>query len=156
MASANLTAGAFYAHFRSKENLFAKSLESAFFQSGAQWSHRLENLEGRDWVRKFAAAYLSKTHRDNPELGCPMPALAPEIGRIGGPSRAVFEERLRGLIEMIGQHLDPDSPYSSRAIPAIAMCVGGLMLARAVDDPKLSDQILSTCRAAVVEQSASA
>jgi TetR/AcrR family transcriptional repressor of nem operon len=156
MASANLTAGAFYAHFRSKENLFAKSLESAFFQSGAQWSHRLENLEGRDWVRKFAAAYLSKTHRDNPELGCPMPALAPEIGRIGGPSRAVFEERLRGLIEMIGQHLDPDSPYSSRAIPAIAMCVGGLMLARAVDDPILSDQILSTCRVAVVEQSASA
>jgi len=156
MDSADLTAGAFYAHFRSKEDLLAHSLESAFCQSGNAWSSRLGNLAGREWVRKFASAYLSKAHRDNPEQGCPMPALASEIARIGGPTRAVFEQRLRGLIDMVGKHLGPDSPNKNRAIPAIATCVGGLMLARAVDDPKLSDQILSACRAAVVEESASA
>lgn len=151
MASADLTAGAFYAHFRSKENLFAGSLESAFCQSGSAWSKRLANLRGRDWVRKFTSAYLSKAHRDHPDQGCPMPALAPEIARIGGPSRVVFEQRLRGLIDMVGRHLDPDSSDSDHAISAVALCVGGLMLSRAVDDPTLSDQILSACRAAVEE-----
>ncbi len=154
MASAGLTAGAFYPHFRSKEDLLAHSLESAFCQSGNAWSKRLANLRGRDWVRKFAAAYLSKAHRDNPELGCPMPALASEIARIGGPSRAVFEQRLRGLIDMVGHEITPDSPSKDETIAAIALCVGGLMLSRAVDDSKLSDRILTACRAAVVDESA--
>jgi TetR/AcrR family transcriptional repressor of nem operon len=155
MASADLTAGAFYAHFRSKEDLLAHSLESAFCDSGVRWSRRLANLRGNEWVRKFASAYLSKAHRDNPELGCPMPALASEIGRIGGRSRAVFEKRLRGLIDMVGSEIGRDSPNQDEAIAAIALCVGGLMLARAVDDPKLSDKILSACRAAVVKESVS-
>jgi TetR/AcrR family transcriptional regulator, transcriptional repressor for nem operon len=146
MASAHLTAGAFYTHFRSKEDLLAKSLDWAFCRSGNGWSKRLAGVHGREWVRRFAAAYLSKAHRDNPEHGCPMPALASEIGRIGGPSRAVFEQRLRGLIDMIGQEAGKED-----AIPAIALCVGGLMLARAVDDPTLSDKILRDCRAAVEE-----
>ncbi len=151
MASADLTAGAFYAHFRSKEDLLAHSLVSAFCESGTRWSRRLANLRGRDWVHKFAAAYLSKAHRDNPELGCPMPALASEIGRIGGPSRAVFEKALRGLIDVVGDEIGPNR---DEAIAAIALCVGGLMLSRAVDDPQLSDKILSACRAAVVKKSA--
>ena len=156
MDSADLTAGAFYSHFRSKDDLLARSLEAAFCQSENAWSRRLENLRGRDWVRKFASAYLSKAHRDNPEQGCPMPALASEIARIGGPSRAIFEQRLRDLIYMVGREINPDSPNKNAAIPAIALCVGGLMLARAVDDSRLSDRILTACRDAVVEEIASA
>jgi TetR/AcrR family transcriptional repressor of nem operon len=151
MASADLTAGAFYAHFSSKEDLLARSLDSAFCQSGAAWSKRLENLRGPDWVRKFVSSYLNKAHRDNPEQGCPMPALASEIARIGGPSRAVFEKRLCGLIEMVAN--ETDYPNRDDAIAAIALCVGGLLLSRAVDCPTLSDRILSACRAAVIDDS---
>jgi TetR/AcrR family transcriptional regulator, transcriptional repressor for nem operon len=154
MASADLTAGAFYAHFASKEDLLARSLDSAFCQSGAAWSKRLENLRGREWVRKFVSVYLSKAHRDNPEHGCPMPALASEIARIGGPSRAVFEKRLRVLVEMVGRETGPGSPNNEdHAIASIALCVGGLLLARAVDDPRFSDRILGACRAAALEES---
>lgn len=149
MASAGLTAGAFYAHFRSKEDLLARSLDSAFCQSGTAWSQRLANSKGAKWVRKFAAAYLSKAHRDHPDHGCPMPALAAEIGRMEGPSRAIFEQHLRGLIDKVAQEIGKEN-----AIPTIALCVGGLMLARAVEDPKLSDKILSACRAAIVEGAA--
>jgi TetR/AcrR family transcriptional repressor of nem operon len=151
MASADLTAGAFYAHFRSKEDLLAKSLDSAFCQSGNAWSKRLANLKGSDWIRKFVSFYLSKEHRDSPGLGCPMPALAPEISRVGGPSRGVFEQYLRGLIDKVGREIGPNSPAEDKAISAIALCVGGIMLSRAVDNPKLSEKILSACRAGVVD-----
>ena len=56
---------------------------------------------------------------------------------------------------MVGSEIGRDSPNQDEAIAAIALCVGGLMLARAVDDPKLSDKILSACRAAVVKESVS-
>ena len=45
-----------------------------------------------------------------------------------------------------------DRPNKDEAIAAIALCVGGMMLSRAVDDPKLSDKNLSACRAAVVKE----
>jgi TetR/AcrR family transcriptional repressor of nem operon len=154
MASAKLTAGGFYGHFRSKENLFAEALDTGFRQSGSHWPERLKRLRGRAWMRAFASFYLSKRHRDMPEQGCPMPTLAPEIGRIGGSSSEVFERHLRGLLATVGRQLDPASPSGRRAIPAVALCVGGLMLARAVKDSALSGQILSACRAAVAEQSA--
>jgi TetR/AcrR family transcriptional repressor of nem operon len=83
-----------------------------------------------------------------------MPALASEIARVGGPSRAVFEKNLHGLIELIGQETGPGSAGKNEAIASIALCVGGLLLARAVDDQKLSDRILSACRAAALEESA--
>jgi TetR/AcrR family transcriptional repressor of nem operon len=149
MASVNLTAGAFYAHFRSKESLLAEALDTAFRQSSSDRPGRLKDLHGREWVRKFTSFYLSSDHRDNPEQGCPMPALAPEIARIGGPSRAAFERHLRGLFEKVGQELEPAGRH--RPFAAVALCVGGIMLARAVDDPALSEQILSDCRAAFAE-----
>ena len=154
MASVNLTAGAFYAHFRSKESLLAEALDAAFRQSSSHRPRRLKDLRGREWVRQFTSFYLSRDHRDNPEQGCPMPALAPEIARIGGPSRAVFERQLRGLFEKVGQEFDPAARHRHRPIAAVALCVGGPMLARAVDDPALSEQILSDCRAAFAEEGA--
>ena len=152
MSSADLTAGAFYAHFRSKEDLLARSLEKAFSDSSRNWQEQFKKLRGRAWMRKFAWFYLSKEHRDSPEQGCPIPALAPEIGRIGGPSRAVFERHLRELFEAIKLQVDPAAVDHSDVIPAVALCVGGLMLARAVNDRALSDEILSACRDAVAEQ----
>jgi TetR/AcrR family transcriptional repressor of nem operon len=152
MASAELTAGAFYAHFRSKENLLAQALDTAFRQSRQDWPEGIKDSRGRRWVREFASFYLSSGHRDGLDHGCPMPALAPEIGRIGGKSRAVFEQHLRELLKIIRMKIGP-TLSDRRAISAVAQCVGGLMLSRAVGDPAFSDEILCACRAAVVEES---
>lgn len=151
MAAVDLTAGSFYTHFRSKEELLARALDAAFEESRENWPKQLESLRGRSWVRKFASFYLSPGHRDAPEKGCPMPALAPEIHRAGAEARGVFEQRLLGLIAAVEEQLDASSQDRRRAISAIALCVGGLQLARAVKDSSLSNDILGACRKAVVD-----
>ena len=151
MASADLTAGAFYSHFRSKQVLLAKALDTAFRQSRRDWQNQLKGLRGGQWVREFAAFYLSEGHRDAADLGCPMPTLTPEVCRSSGAARAVFERRLHDLVDTVAPQVNSTTPDRGHAISAIALSVGGLMLARAVKDRGFSEEILSACRGAVVE-----
>jgi len=116
MASADLTAGAFYSHFRSKEDLLAEALDTVFREARNDRPKRLSQLRGREWIRAFATFYLSKKHRDTPDRGCPVAALAGEIGRLGGKSRAVMVHHLRRMLDTVGQQFDPSSPDRSRAI----------------------------------------
>ena len=81
MKSADLTAGAFYSHFRSKEDLLAEVLDTVFRESKDDRPEELSKLRGHAWLRAFASFYLSKEHRDNADRGCPMPALAAEVGK---------------------------------------------------------------------------
>jgi len=80
-----------------------------------------------------------------------MPALTPEVVRSNGTTRTVFERHLRDLVETVAQRVNSEAPDRTHAISAIALSVGGLMLARAVKDRGFSDEILSACRAAAVE-----
>ena len=149
MAAVKLTAGSFYTHFRSKQDLLAQALDEAFEQSRGHWPLQLKDLRGQSFVRELASFYLSPAHRDARGSGCPMPALAPEIDRIGGVPRAVFEKHLRGLIATVAERLESNDPR--RAIAAIALCVGGLQLARAAKDPALSNDILQASREAAAD-----
>ena len=90
--------------------------------------------------------YLAASHRGHPESGCPLPSLAAEVSRAGKKPRQAFERLVRGLISKIDALLPPDHA-EDRAIALAALCVGGMTLARAVDDPVFSDRILAACRA---------
>jgi TetR/AcrR family transcriptional repressor of nem operon len=146
MASANLTAGGFYSHFRSKEELLAEALDAVFRESQKDRPKRLSELRGHAWIRAFVNFYLSKGHRDAAERGCPMPALAAEIARVGGKPSAVFAHHIRRVFDTVAKQFDEKSPNRERAISTVAMCLGGLILARAVKDEGLSDEILRACR----------
>jgi TetR/AcrR family transcriptional repressor of nem operon len=128
MASARLTAGGFYAHFKSKETLLARALEQAFHDSTLRWPARLSGKTGREWVAVFTSFYLSPEHRDHPEVGCPMPGLAAEVARLGPAPRDVFDRHHR-TDEAVARQIDPDATDSTGAVCDRAF--GGRPAARA-------------------------
>jgi AcrR family transcriptional regulator len=78
MADAGLTNGAFYAHFRSKDDLIASVVEEEL-RLQAAWVDALPT--GRAGVEQLVRAYIAPEHRDYPDAGCPSAALLDELGR---------------------------------------------------------------------------
>jgi TetR/AcrR family transcriptional regulator, transcriptional repressor for nem operon len=158
MGSAGLTAGGFYAHFPSKQALLAEMLAVTLGQTREQLMAGLEQQQGAEWLRSVVGRYLSRTHRDQPEGGCALPALAADVGRAGRPARRA----LQSYIEQIAAELAPRTPSApglppeDRVLATISLLVGALMLARAVPDAELSDRILRSARRLAVPETAEA
>jgi len=67
------------------------------------------------------------------------------VSRQAPPVRRAFTEDLRQLVEFLTEKLPGKSKAAKRrkALFAWATLVGAMILARAVDEPELSDEILS-------------
>ena len=152
MSEAGMTAGGFYAHFDSKEALFAEAMTTALGPDRGLRAIKGNTVGTVDPLVGLIKGYLSRTHRDNVSSGCPLPALTSDVSRKSDATRESYElEFLRFLSEI--ENLLSESSSSSRdqALAIIAQCVGGLMLSRAVKNEKLSDQILRSCRVAALK-----
>ena len=153
MAEAGLTAGGFYAHFPSKRALFDEALATAVAGSNApQSAVKSASVDEAGQLRLMIKSYLSRQHRDQVADGCPLPALTPDAARGGEASRANYERQLLQYVKRL-EALLPEGAAARRdiALALMAQCVGGLMLARAVKDERLSDRILKACRQAALK-----
>jgi TetR/AcrR family transcriptional regulator, transcriptional repressor for nem operon len=135
MRAAGLTHGAFYAHFGSKEDLQAAAI--AYGQKVSL--DRLQRSQKNAAKGSFTDGYLSREHRDNPGDGCTMAALAEEVARSTPELKATFEQGLENILSATGGD-------RKEAIFQSAALLGGVVLARAVRDPRLSDEILRSVR----------
>ncbi len=144
MRDAGLTHGAFYGHFDSKEELMGAACERAMQGSIERWERIAASGRG-SVMKRIAAAYLSPRHRDAPGAGCAVAALAGDVARQGGAARRSFTEglclQLRWLASAtLGRTA---AARRKRAIAEYSTLVGALVLARAVDDSALSEEILA-------------
>lgn len=145
--AAGLTHGSLYSQFGSKERLAAEAMNHALSGSAAKF-------KGVEGFNDFVELYLAPNHRDDPGCGCALAALGCEIPRQGGAARQHFTEGLRRMIGRVAR-LMPQSPAKRReddALAAVATLVGALILARAVNDPELSDSILAVAKARLVSE----
>jgi TetR/AcrR family transcriptional repressor of nem operon len=148
MEEAGLTAGGFYAHFNSKHVLLAEAVKCAAAEAEKRMEAGLEESSGHDWVEGFLARYLSLGHRRTMGEGCPLVALVSEISRADDSVKSSFEAIILALQDKLASHAGPPGSAlaADRAFAVLALCVGGLGLARAVNDEGLAGRILDSCR----------
>ena len=150
MKAAGLTHGGFYGHFESKEDLAAQTCEHASARSTTLFGRVAERAPD-DALTEIARVYLSPRHRDDPGAGCLMAALASEAPRQGAPVRKAITESIRSTFEFLTNFMPSRSKQAKRekAIATYASLVGGIILARAVEDRALSNEILEAVRMSV-------
>ncbi|CAH2604510.1 TetR/AcrR family transcriptional regulator [Rhodovastum atsumiense] len=146
--AAGLTHGSVYSQFGSKEQLAAEAVARAFTLSGEAWASLFSGEEHPADLKKIVQRYLSQRHRDAPGSGCALAALGGEAARQGAPVREAFTAGVRRMAARLAP-LQPGPSKAARedaALATMASLVGALVLARAVDDPALSDRILAATR----------
>ena len=143
MKEAGLTHGAFYAHFASREAMLAEAAGRACAEAAAAAAEVVTKVPAEAALASLFATYLSKEHLQHPELGCPLAALGCETSRQAPDVRRVATRHIKEMIDLVArQSPDWGRPAAhERALVAIATMVGSLTLARAVDDPGLSDSL---------------
>ena len=142
MADAGLTRGGFYAHFKSKEALVAEALAET---PVLDLLHK--HPRDAEWAQRVLSEYVGPLHRDHRASGCPLAALAADAERAGPAVRHAYTESLETLVAELETRLGG----RAKALATLAMLLGGITLARTVDDTGLSDEILAACRAALAE-----
>jgi TetR/AcrR family transcriptional repressor of nem operon len=141
MAEAGLTHGGFYSHFSSKEDLIRAAVDAASATSAIRFDERVNEGGLENWIRM----YLRTGHRDHPERGCVVATLAAELARRPRETRKGFSERLTKVLAAIRERLPATMNAEQKRTTAVgifAMLVGAVQMARAIDDPAASDQIL--------------
>lgn len=145
MKEAGLTHGAFYAHFASREAMLAEAADRAGAESVAAAASVVAAVPPDQSLQTIIQAYLSKEHLGSIETGCPIPALGSEMPRQSPEVRRAATRRIKEMVDLVARQLpDWGQPGAhERALVTVATLVGTLMLARAVDDPALSDTLRS-------------
>jgi TetR/AcrR family transcriptional regulator, transcriptional repressor for nem operon len=144
MKDAGLTHGAFYGYFPSKEALIAEAVGEALPPAPDKTTPRRPAAD-------YADGYLSVRHRDNRASSCLFSSLGTEAARGSADLRHSMTEAVRSRINHLGVEAEGDTPQQKRraAIAAWSAMVGAMVLARLVDDEKLSKEILKETRASL-------
>jgi len=143
MKEAGLTHGGFYAHFDSREGMLAEAADRAGADTVAFLAGVAAAAPPKQELDAMLRAYLSKEHVESVETGCAVAALGSEMPRQAPKVRRAATHRIKEMIDLVARQLpDWGRPGAhERALVTVATALGALILARAVDDPKLSDAV---------------
>lgn len=145
MKDAGLTHGGFYKHFANKDALVESAMEYAF----APYVAMLRSEE-TDAGENYRRLYLSPDHVGNPGQGCPVAALAQDIGRGSDELKNSLSQGVDQVVAALADTMPADSPAARRqaALQQFSMLVGAVVIARATDDT-IADEVLAAVSAAL-------
>jgi AcrR family transcriptional regulator len=147
MAEAGLTRGSFYAYFDSKSDLYAQSI-TAILQEKAidSWDGVSIDPRAPDVAAEIIGDYLSVSHFEDIDGTCPLVALPNDVSRTEDSVKRAFENVLRALVDVFEQGLERKGEARTRALAIASLCVGGMVLARTVEDRRLGDELRAAAR----------
>ncbi len=144
MKDAGLTHGGFYRHFASRDELAAEAIERAL-REGARAVEAVANTR-KSPLTALVDAYLSAAHRDDLATSCAVTTLAADVARCNDRARSAYTRQVGAYLELLTKLIAGDKRRSrrTRAIAALSTLVGAVSMARAVNDEKLSQEILKS------------
>jgi len=163
MKHAGFTQGGFYNHFESKSALVAEVVASAMAEGAAEFAQaaRAPLDESTTALRRYVNYYLSQTHRDNIDHGCPVAGFAGDAPRVGAEAQSHFtsglDDQITILAGLIAEHgskaaIGERKTLRERAISLHCKMVGALVLSRSVarTAPAFSNEILESAKRDVI------
>lgn len=145
MTDAQMTRGAFYAHFGNKSELYAQAL--LFAAGNSMFSGpRSPEVSEKDFVDKILQSYLSMTHIRQ-EMPCPMAFLVTDVVNRDPLVRQTYTRIYKGMNKVLAKNTQAFSDCDQDTILAVtAMMIGGVAVSRALDDQATSQRLLRSCR----------
>jgi TetR/AcrR family transcriptional regulator, transcriptional repressor for nem operon len=150
MAGAGLTHGGFYSYFDSKSDLYVEVL-GCFF-TDPEWKSCWEGVEvdlaAGDVGPQVVRAYLSRQHFEDVENSCPMTALPTDVARGSVSTKRAFETVFRAMVSVLERSTAGNNgpgPRQEQVQAMAALCVGGMVVARALADRGYADKLRDAC-----------
>jgi TetR/AcrR family transcriptional regulator, transcriptional repressor for nem operon len=154
MGGAGLTHGGFYSYFPSKSDLYVEVL-GCFF-TDPEWKNCWEGVEvdlsSGDVGPQVVRAYLSKQHFEDVENSCPMTALPTDVARSSVSTKRAFETVFKAMVSVLERSTAGNNgPRREQAQAIAALCVGGMVVARAMADRAYADELRDACMSVALE-----
>jgi AcrR family transcriptional regulator len=148
MAGAGLTHGGFYKYFKSKSDLYTDVL-GCFF-TDPEWKSRWDGVEvdlsSAEVAPQIICAYLSRQHFEDRENSCPMAALPSDVSRSTESAKRAFETVFKAMVKVLERgRIGNGQSSRAKAQATAALCVGGMVVARAMVDRALADELRDSC-----------
>jgi TetR/AcrR family transcriptional regulator, transcriptional repressor for nem operon len=144
MKEAGLTHGGFYRHFGSRDELVAEAIEQAL-RDGSAGVDAVARVKHAP-LAALVDAYLSAAHRDNLATSCAVTTLAGDVARSNERARSAYTRQVGIYLDLLTRLIAGEKQKAKRvkAITALSTLVGAVSMARAVNDEKLSREILKS------------
>ena len=147
MTAASLTRGGFYYHFGSKDALYAEAVTSFAISNPFRHSIAVDPPPSpKALARRLINLYLSDEVFDDLDNHCPLYALPGDVARAGAAPQRAYTDLVRGLLTVYETALAGEHDARSRAHAIVALCVGGMVLARTTDEAALRQQLRASAR----------
>jgi TetR/AcrR family transcriptional repressor of nem operon len=147
--AAGMTHGGFYSQFpEGKEELVAASVAQSFREGQQDWDEWIKLFAPDRALAQITEDYLSSRHCSNPEVGCPVAAIAADVSRQGPSVKSMFSSGVNAQLSALSK-LYPECSAQERrsnAMRLLTRLAGAILIARAVDDPELADELLASAR----------
>jgi TetR/AcrR family transcriptional repressor of nem operon len=145
MQQAELTRGAFYAHFSSKSELYQQAL-----LTGARNSQLLrpkpDAFSDQEWITCLVKGYLSDHHIQQKTPPCPLAFLVTDVAVSAPEVRQTYTHIFKGMNKRIHAMAKPFTDCEEEQIYAVtAMLIGAVAIGRALDNKALTKKMLNGC-----------